>query len=106
MSQIKRSAQVTSITPATPNLGYETQIANGYPVCYSVANDGSAGVSGDGLFGDFSKVKLGFFGGMDMVLDTSGDALLNDQTRIVLHRHLDYKLVKGGAMVKFTSALA
>ncbi len=105
LGQIKRSPQVVSVSAATPNLGYSTQVANGYPVCYSVSNDGTTNVNGDALFGDFSKVKLGFFGGMDMVLDRSGDALLNDQTRIVLHQHLDYTLIQGGAMVKFTSIL-
>jgi len=105
LGQIKRSPQVVSVTPATPNLGYSTQVANGYPVCYSVANDGTTNVTGQALFGDFSKVKLGFFGGMDMVLDRTGDALLNDQTRIVLHQHLDYTLIQGEAMVKFTSIL-
>lgn len=103
ISQIKRSPQVTSVTPATPNLGYETQVANGYPTDYSVAVTKASGTSGDGLFGDFSQVKLGFFGGMDMVLDRWGDALLADQTRIVLHRHLDFLLTRGEAFVKFTS---
>jgi hypothetical protein len=103
LSQIKRSSQVSSVTPATPGLGYETQVANGYPVNYSIAATKIGGTSGDGIFGDFSKIKLGFFGGMDMTLDRWGDALLADQTRIVLHRHLDFVLPQGAAFVKFTS---
>lgn len=106
LSDLKKSAQVANVNPSTPSLGYGTQMQNGYMTCYTVAATKSAGVSGDGLFGDFSKIKLGFFGGMDMVLDRTGDALLGDQTRIVLHRHLDFVLPQGAAFVKFTSLVA
>lgn len=103
LSQLKISAQVASVTPGSPNLQYENQIQNGYPTQYTIAATKIGGTSGDGLFGDFSKIKLGFFGGMDMTLDRWGDALLADQTRIVLHRHLDFVLPQGAAFVKFTS---
>lgn len=107
MSEVKTSAQVQSVTPGA-NIDPMNQIANGYRTVYSVAVDKvttPASAAGDAMFGDFSKVKLGFFGGMDMVLDRSGDALLNDQTRIVLHRHVDYKLAQANAIGTWTADL-
>lgn len=101
LSDLKKSAQVASVTPGTTNMDYHNSIQNGYPACYTVA-----ATSATGLFGDFSKIKIGFFGGMDMVLDRYGAPLLADQTRIVLHRHADWALPQGASFVKWTSLLS
>lgn len=101
LSDLKKSAQVASVTPGTTNMDYHNSIQNGYPTTYTVA-----ATSATGLFGDFSKIKMGFFGGMDMVLDRYGAPLLADQTRIVLHRHADWALPIGSSFVKWTSLLS
>lgn len=105
LADLKKSAQVSSIIPAQTNQIKNQAMVNGYPIHYTVANTKSAGTSGDFIFGDFSKVYLGFFGGMDIVVDPYS-VLLNDQKRVVVHRHLDSSLVQGAAMVKGTSLVA
>jgi HK97 family phage major capsid protein len=105
MTDLFKSSQVASVTGATgTNFGNAMPIA-GYPSYFTTAATSSAGVSGDFIVGDFSKVKLGFFGGLDLTIDPYS-ALLNDQVRLVAHRHLDFALVQGAAFVKATSLVA
>lgn len=105
LSDLKKSAQVASVIPAMSNQNYGFAIINGYPTYFSIAATKSAGVSGDLLFGDFASIKLGFFGGLDMVKDPIS-GLLTDETRVVVHRHLDFAAPQGGRFVKGTSLVA
>lgn len=104
LGELKKSAQVASVTPAmngTPG----NQSVNGYPINFSVACT-NATTTGDGYFGDFAGgVVMGYFGGMDMVVDPYS-ALLNDELRVVVHRHVDWGFPQAAKFVKFTSALA
>jgi len=78
---------------------------NGYPCFFTVAATKNGSTSGDFVMGDWSQVKLGFFGGLDIVRDPYS-ALLNDETRLVLHRHCDFGTVRGAAFVKATSLVS
>lgn len=102
---LKQAPQVSSVIPASTSNTYGYSLVNGYPCYFTVAATKSAGTSGDALFGDWSQVKLGFFGGLDLIRDPYS-ALLNDETRVVLHRHLDFGTTRGAAFVKFTSLVA
>lgn len=105
IKDIKQSAKVSSVLAAADDAVFGKAIVNGYPCYFSTAVTKSAGVSGDFIFGDWSQVKLGFFGGLDLIKDPYS-ALLNDETRIVLHRHLDFGTVRGAAFIKATSLVA
>jgi HK97 family phage major capsid protein len=108
MNDLKKSAQVSSVLPAfgqgaIPTRGMAN--INGYPTAFTVAATKSAGVSGDFLFGNMSQIKLGWFGGLSITRDTIS-GLKNDEVHIVLHRYVDWGIVRGAAFVKATSAIA
>ena len=108
MNDLKKSAQVSSVIPAFGNGAIPTRgIANinGYPTVFTVAATKSAGVSGDFLFGNMSQIKLGWFGGLSITRDTIS-GLKNDEVHIVLHRYVDWGVVRGSAFVKATSLVA
>lgn len=104
LSDLKKSAQVASVIPALEG-GVGSQIVNGYPVNFTNACTKSAGTSGDGYFGDWNGAKFGFFGGMDMMVDPYS-VNLNDEVRVVVHRHCDWGFPVAGRFVKFTSLVA
>jgi len=106
LADLKQSAQVSNVNPAmTGNLAFNQQIINGYRIFYTVGATKSAGVSGDFIFGNFSKVTLGEWGGLSIGIDpfTKMDTA---QVRLVLHKYMDWALVQGGAFVKATSLVA
>jgi HK97 family phage major capsid protein len=108
MNDLKKSAQVSAVIPsfgqgAIPTMGMSN--INGYPTCFTVAATKSAGVSGDFLFGNMSQIKLGWFGGLSITRDTIS-GLKNDEVHIVLHRYVDWGIVRGAAFVKATSLVA
>jgi HK97 family phage major capsid protein len=108
LKEIKQSAQVAAVTPsfgggAIPTMGLAN--ANGYPTVFTASATKSAGVSGDFLFGDMSQIKLGWFGGLSITRDTIS-GLKNDEVHIVLHRYVDWGIVRGAAFVKSTSVVA
>jgi len=102
---IKQSPLVSGVSSAAPDAKFGMAIVNGYPCYFSTAATKSAGVSGDFLFGNFGSVYLGLFGGIDLIRDPYS-ALLNDETRVVLHRHLDFAAPRGAQFVKATSLIA
>ena len=103
MGDLKKSAQVASVIPAMEG-GVGAQVVNGYPINFTVACT-NATASGDGYFGNFDGVVMGYWGGMDMSLDPYS-VLLNDQVRIVVHRHVDWGFPIAAKFVKFTSLTA
>lgn len=105
MADIKRSAHVASVNAgATGQRGYE-MLANGYRTHFTNACTSNGTTSADFIFGDFSKVYLGFFGGVGIEVDPYS-VKLNDQIRLIVHRYVDWDLVQGAAFVKATSLLS
>ena len=100
MAQLKQSAQVAAV-----NAGMQGALINGYPAYFTNGCTKSAGVSGDFFFGDFSKLYMGMFGGLDIMVDPYSVAT-NGQTRLVLNQYMDWGVSDGAGFVKATSLLA
>ena len=94
---LKGGAQVSSITPMMVG-----DILAGYPAHFSFAPANVAGTSGDGLFGDFSKVFFAQFGPSNILVDPYSAALTNE-VRLVMNNHFDWGVSQGKAFVKYTS---
>ena len=100
MAQLKQSAQVAAV-----NVGMQGALVNGYPTYFTNGCTKSAGASGDFFFGDFSKLYMGMFGGLDIMVDPYSVAV-NGQTRLVLNQYMDWGVSDGAGFVKATSLLA
>ena len=100
MAQLKQSAQVAAV-----NAGMQGSLINGYPTYFTNGCDKSAGVSADFFFGDFSKLYMGMFGGLDIMVDPYSVAT-NGQTRLVLNQYMDWGVSDGAGFVKATSLTA
>lgn len=107
MSDIHKSPKVISVSAAAMSSTGSPAVYNvdGLKFVLTTACTSNGTTSADFVLGDFSKVYVGFFGGMDMVLDP-WSVHLNDQKRIIVHRHLDTSLLQGGAFVKSTTLLS
>ena len=100
MAQLKQSAQVAAV-----DAGMQGALINGYPAYFTNGCTKSAGVSGDFFFGDFSKLYMGMFGGLDIMVDPYSVAI-NGQTRLVLNQYMDWGVSDGAGFVKATSLTA
>lgn len=100
MAQLKQSAQVAAV-----NAGMQGSLINGYPTFFTNGCTKSAGVSGDFFFGDFSKLYMGMFGGLDIMVDPYSVAV-NGQTRLVLNQYMDWGVSDGAGFVKAVSLIA
>jgi len=100
MAQLKQSAQVAAV-----NVGMQGALVNGYPTFFTNGCTKVAGTSGDFFFGDFSKLYMGMFGGLDIMVDPYSVAV-NGQTRLVLNQYMDWGVSDGAGFVKATSLLA
>jgi len=100
MAQLKQSAQVAAV-----NAGMQGALVNGYPTYFTNGCTKSAGASGDFFFGDFSKLYMGMFGGLDIMVDPYSVAV-NGQTRLVLNQYMDWGVSDGAGFVKATSLVA
>lgn len=108
LSDIIKSPQVLSVSPAASafQLGAPLRVdINGVPFYLTTSNTSNGTTSADFVGGNFNFQYLGFFGGLDMSLDPYS-VKLNDQQRIVVHRHVDASLMRGAAMVKSTTLLS
>jgi HK97 family phage major capsid protein len=94
---LKGGAQVSNITPMMVG-----DILAGYPAHFSFAPANVAATSGDGLFGDFSKVFFAQFGPSNILVDPYSAALTNE-VRLVMNNHFDWGVSQGKAFVKYTS---
>ena len=61
--------------------------------------------SGDGLFGDFSRVYFATFGPTNILVDPYSRAAHNE-VRLVLNNHFDFAVADGASFVKYTSLSA
>ena len=100
MADLKRSAQVASVTP-----GMQGSLINGYPTYFTNGCTKTGTASADFYFGDFSKLYLGMFGGLDIMVDPYSVAV-NGQTRLVLNQYMDWGVSNGAGFVKATSLTA
>jgi hypothetical protein len=108
MSDLMKSPRVLSVSPGATNLmlGAPLRIdVNGVPIYLTTSNTSNGTTSADFVGGNFNFQYLGFFGGLDMSIDPYS-VKLNDQQRIVIHRHVDSTAIRGAAFVKATSLLA
>jgi len=99
MADLKRSAQVASVTP-----GMQGSLINGYPTYFTNGCTKTGADSADFYFGDFSKLYLGMFGGLDIMVDPYSVAV-NGQTRLVLNQYMDWGVSDGAGFVKAVSLL-
>jgi len=99
MADLKRSAQVASVTP-----GMQGSLINGYPTYFTNGCTKTGVASADFYFGDFSKLYLGMFGGLDIMVDPYSVAV-NGQTRLVLNQYMDWGVSDGAGFVKAVSLL-
>ena len=100
MSQLKQSAQVAAVNP-----GMQGNLINGYPTFFTNGCTKTGSASADFFFGDFSKLYMGMFGGLDIMVDPYSVAV-NGQTRLVLNQYMDWGVSDGAGFVKATSLLA
>jgi HK97 family phage major capsid protein len=100
MAQLKQSAQVAAV-----NAGMQGSLINGYPTFFTNGCTKTGSASADFYFGDFSKLYMGMFGGLDIMVDPYSVAA-NGQTRLVLNQYMDWGVSDGAGFVKATSLLA
>lgn len=99
-SAIKGAAQVASVYP----LYVDDKLA-GYPGYFSSAPASVAGTSGDGIFGDFSRVMYAQFGPMTIQIDPYSRAV-EGEVRLILNNYVDFGVADGASFVKYTSLSA
>ena len=100
MKDLKRSAQVAAVTA-----GVQGNLVNGYPTYYSNGCTKVTDTSADFLFGDFSKLYIGMFGGLDITVDPYSKAI-NGEVRLIVNQYIDWGVTQPGAFVKATSLTA
>ena len=98
-SNLKQGAQVSSVYPA-----YVDDKLMGYPGYFSSAPTHVAATSADGMFGDFSRVFLAFFGPSNILVDPYSRAPQNE-VRLVMNNHVDWGVASGASFVKYTSLI-
>tara|TARA_Y100001973_G_scaffold106739_1_gene187011 strand:+ start:6583 stop:7827 length:1245 start_codon:yes stop_codon:yes gene_type:complete len=99
-SEIKKNSMVGSVSAL-----YQDDRLAGYPGWFSGACGSSAGVSFDGMFGDFSRVYFATFGPTAILVDPYSSAADN-AVKLVVNQHYDWAVADGKSFVKFTSLLA
>ena len=99
-SVIKAAAQVGSVYPL-----YVDDLLAGYPGYFSSAPTSIAGTSGDGIFGDFSRVYMAQFGPMSIQVDPFTRAV-NGEVRLILNNYMDFGVADGASFVKYTALSA
>jgi len=99
-SAIKGAAQVASVYP----LYVDDKLA-GYPAYFSSAPASVAGTSGDGIFGDFSRVYYAQFGPMTIQIDPYSRAV-EGEVRLILNNYVDFGVASGASFVKYTTLSA
>ena len=100
MAQLKQSAQVAAVNP-----GMQGNLINGYPTFFTNGCTKTGTASADFFFGDFSKLYMGMFGGLDIMVDPYSVAI-NGQTRLVLNQYMDWGVSDGAGFVKAVSLIA
>tara|TARA_R110000787_G_scaffold249768_1_gene355368 strand:- start:6101 stop:7468 length:1368 start_codon:yes stop_codon:yes gene_type:complete len=108
LSDLVKSPQVLGTTAAATNFQVGAPLSinmNGIQFHLTTSNTSNGTTSADFIGGNFNFQYVGFFGGFDMSLDPYS-VKLNDEIRIVIHRHLDTSTTRGAAFVKSTTLLS
>jgi HK97 family phage major capsid protein len=100
LKDIKQAAQVAGVSA-----GFQGGIVNGYKSFFTNGCTKVADTSADFFFGDFSKLYIGMFGGLDILVDPYTVAA-NGQTKLVLNQFMDWGVSNGAGFVKATSLTA
>jgi HK97 family phage major capsid protein len=98
-SNIKSATQVASVSPL-----YSDDRLAGYPGYFSSAPASVASTSGDGLFGDFSRVTMCQFGPSSIMVDPYSRAV-NGEVRLIMNNYMDWGVASGASFVKYTTVL-
>ena len=96
-SNIKSATQVASVSPL-----YSDDRLAGYPGYFSNAPATVAATSGDGLFGDFSRVYMAQFGPSNITVDPYSRAV-NGEVRLIMNNYYDWGVADGASFVKYTT---
>lgn len=96
---------VAGITPTITAGGYNKYTINGMNAFFTTGASKIPGTNGAALFGDFSRVHFGRWGGLNILVDPYTVAG-NDEVRLVVNSNVDWTLVQGAAFCKFTSLTA
>ena len=99
-SLIKTASQVSSVYP----LYVDDKLA-GYPAYFTSALAATAGTSGDGILGDFSRVFFATFGPTNILVNPFSRALQNE-VQLVVNNHYDFGVADGASFVKYTTLSA
>jgi HK97 family phage major capsid protein len=97
MKDLKQSAQVAAVSA-----GVQGNLVNGYPTYYTNGCTSDGAASADFLFGDFSKLFIGMFGGLDITVDPYSKAI-NGEVRLIVNQYIDWGVSQADAFVKATS---
>ena len=96
-SNIKSATQVTSVSPL-----YQDDRLAGYPGYFSSAPATVAATSGDGLFGDFSRVSMAQFGPSSIMVDPYSRAEYGE-VRLIMNNYFGWGVASGASFVKYTT---
>jgi hypothetical protein len=108
LSDLLKSSRTLGVAPVVSQTSVGAPLSfmiEGIKWILTTANTSNGTVSADFLGGDFSKFFVGHFGGISIDIDP-WTVKLNDQVRIIVHKHVDTSLLMGEAMVKSTTLLA
>ena len=109
MSDLRKSPGVVGVSSAvTQMMGgapLRLDMGEGIPFFLTTSNTSDGTTSADFIGGDFNFQYVGFFGGLDISIDPYS-VKLNDQQRIVVHRHVDASAIRGAGFVKSTTLLS
>jgi len=100
MKDLKQSAQVAAVSS-----GVQGNLVNGYPTYYTNGCSSNGAASADFLFGDFSKLYIGMFGGLDITVDPYSRAI-NGEVRLIVNQYIDWGVTHEDSFVKATSLTA
>lgn len=108
LSDLLKSSRTLGVAPVVSQTGVGAPITfmiEGIKWVLTTANTSNGTTSADFLGGDFSKFFVGHFGGISIDVDP-WTVKLNDQVRIIVHKHVDTSLLMGEGMVKSTTLLS
>lgn len=109
MSDLRKSPGVIGVTSAVSMMSggapLRLDMGEGVPFYLTTSNTSNGTTSADFIGGDFNFCYVGFFGGLDISIDPYS-VKLNDQQRVVVHRHVDASAIRGAGFVKATSLLS
>lgn len=97
-SGLKSAAQVNAVSPL-----YTDDRLLGFPGFFTSATATGAGpITGDGIFGDWSRLYFATFGPSNIIVDGLTQAASNN-VRLVMNNHVDFGVATGASFAIFTA---